>query len=69
LLQENRALARRLKALKSEYRRNLSTLASPGGLRRFRDLRTELSKAPRSRRLREFDRLLDEMGIDRRGGR
>ena len=63
--QENKALARQLEALRSEYRRNLSTIIGSGGMRRYRELRKKLSKAPRSQRLRESSRLLDEIGVDR----
>jgi hypothetical protein len=64
-LRQNQSLARQLRALKSEYRRNLSALMGPGGLRRYRYLRKKRSKAPRSQRIRESNALLDEIGIDR----
>ncbi len=57
--------ARELRALKSGYRRDLAALMGSTGMRRFRDLRKELSKAPRSKRIRETTSLLDEIGLDR----
>jgi hypothetical protein len=63
-VQEHAALARQLETLRSEYHQSISALAKPGGWRRFRALQKELAGAPRSRRLREADRLLAELGID-----
>lgn len=62
---QNQALARQLRALKSEYRRNLSALMGAGAMRRYKELRKELAEAPRSQRIRESRTLLDEIGFDR----
>jgi len=64
-VREDRALARTLKALKSEYRRALSALIGPVGTDRYRALRKKLSKAPRSQRIRESRSLFEEIGFDR----
>jgi hypothetical protein len=62
---QNQALARQLMALRSEYRRNLAALIGAGGMRRYRELREKLAKAPRAQRIREARRLLEEIGFDR----
>jgi hypothetical protein len=61
----NQALARQLTTLRLEYRRNLSALMGSGAMRRYKELRKKLSKAPRSQRLRESRALLDDIGFDR----
>jgi hypothetical protein len=62
---QNQALARQLMALRLEYRRSLSALMGAGGMRRYRELRGKLAKAPRSQRIRESGALLDDIGFDR----
>jgi hypothetical protein len=69
-VRENRARARELRALKSTYRRDLAALMGSGDMRRYRDLRKKLSRASRSKRIRETTSLLDEIGFDwQRAGR
>ena len=62
---QNQALARQLMVLRLEYRRNLSALMGTGGMRRYRELREKLAKAPRAQRIRESRALLEEIGFDR----
>jgi hypothetical protein len=62
---EDRALARQLRTLRSDYRRDLTVLMGPAGMRQYRDLREKLSKASRSVKIRDANALLNEIGVDR----
>jgi hypothetical protein len=64
-VKRNLTLARQLQTLKAEYGRDMSALMGRGAMRRYRELRKQLAKAPRSRRLLESNALLKQIQFDR----
>ena len=64
-VRSRRAVVRQLDTLRSDYRRALNALMGPGGVRRYRALRDELTDAPRAQRLRASRSLLESIAFNR----
>jgi hypothetical protein len=65
-LQDRRAAAVALAALKSAYRQDLSALLGVSELRQYRALRRSTKSSARAKRIREANKFIDANGIDRR---
>jgi hypothetical protein len=66
LLKRHRAQSSEVDKLRSAYRKDLSALLGAERLRRYRELRRQTKKLTPARRMREADKFIDSVGIDRR---